>query len=74
MLNSFAGFPVFKANSCSFSNPDTLACKVPSCIEGKSVVQNTKTSATNTATLTMEALLNDGTRVVGDVEKKKFAQ
>jgi hypothetical protein len=73
-VNSFAGFPVFKANSCSFSNPDTLQCRVPSCVQGHSVIENTKISGTNTATLTMDALLNDGTRVVGDVEKKKFVQ
>jgi len=69
-------FPVFRANSCSFPNPDTLQCRVPSCIQGHSIIEKTKISGTNTATLTMEALLNDDThtRVVGDVEKKKFVQ
>ena len=74
------GFPVFKPTSCSFPNPDTLACKVPSCSNGFSVVENTINSAKKTATLTMEACLGtvvegvcNGTRIVGDVETRKVA-
>ena len=74
-------FPVFKPDSCSFPNPDTLACRVPSCINGHSVVENTINLAKKTATLTMEACIGTvdaqgvcvGTRVVGDLETRKVS-
>ena len=66
-------FPIFKPNSCDFPNPDTLRCRVPSCINGHSVVENTIIPGTKTATLTMDALMNDGTHVVGDVETRKVS-
>jgi hypothetical protein len=66
-------FPVFKPNSCDFPNPDTLRCKVPSCLGGHSIIENTIVPGTKTATLTMEAFTNDGTHVVGDIETKKVS-
>jgi hypothetical protein len=72
--SSFTGFPVFQANSCNSPNPDTLQCRVPSCIGGHSIVENTIVPGTNTATLTMNAFMKDGTHIVGDVETKKVVQ
>jgi hypothetical protein len=58
----------FKADRCDFPNPDTLRCRVPSCLNGNSIIENTIVPGAKTATLTMDAFMNDGTHVVGDVE------
>ncbi len=51
--------------SCNLTSKGTvLQCKVHRCEGDVSIVENTDT-------LTMEALMNDGTPVVGDVETKK---
>ena len=67
-FSDIPNFPVFKADRCDFPNPDTLRCRVPSCLNGRSVIENTIVPGTKTATLTMDALMTDGTHVVGDVE------
>jgi hypothetical protein len=68
-ISDIPNFPVFKADRCDFPNPDTLRCRVPSCLNGRSIIENTIVPGTKTATLTMDALMNDGTtHVVGDVE------
>jgi hypothetical protein len=67
----------FQANSCSLSNPDTLQCRVPSCIGGVSVLAG-HIDGTN-GTLNMEACLGtvdaegvcNGTRIVGDLESRR---
>jgi hypothetical protein len=68
----------FAPDSCSFPNPDTLVCRVPSCINGHSVVEGHITG--KTATLAMEACLGTlnegvcvGTRIVGDLETRKVS-
>ena len=56
------GFPIIPG-SCNVKK-DSLQCKVQRCEGDVSIVENTDT-------LTMEAFMNDGTPVVGDVETKK---
>jgi hypothetical protein len=75
-----SSFPVFTPNSCDLPDPDTLRCRVPSCLNGHSIVENTILPGTKTATLTMEACIGNvingtcgGTRVVGDVETRKVS-
>jgi len=58
--------PTFPSTeSCDFPDPNTLRCKVPSCLNNQSVI------APGTDTLQMDALMNDGTHVVGDIEHRK---
>ena len=58
------GFPIIPG-SCNLKK-DSLQCKVQRCEGDVSIVENTDT-------LTMEAFMNDGTPIVGDVETKKVS-
>jgi len=53
--------------SCDFPDPNTLRCKVPSCLNNESVIKP------GTNTLQMDAIMNDGTHVVGDIEHQKIS-
>jgi hypothetical protein len=52
-------------DSCSFPDPNTLSCRVPSCLNSQSII------VPGTDTLQMDAFMNDRTHVVGDIEHKK---
>ena len=64
-INKDPTFP--STESCDFPDPTTLRCKVPSCLNSQSII------APGTDTLQMDAFMNDGTHVVGDIEHRKIS-
>lgn len=67
------GNPIVEGTSCTFdvlTNPNVMTCQIKRCHNGHNIIADTIAPDRKTATLTMDAFMNDGTHVVGDLETR----